>query len=538
VSDQMETSLPGGSVDKSLSQPPKRSKKKWVIIFLVVVLIVLAGWYFLKPDKKTANTKSEIEVQSQEQEGESDGTIAQEESDQFEPDEENNFPGKLKIQQAAVDKDNTITKTFGPVGDTMSIRAGNGTLYTLTVPPDALILPTAITMSPLKESPIAEYGEAVAGSGVFLDGSFSFIRPAFLTIQPNTSMPEIGKYKAVTWGRCNIGSRGFDPEVCAGSKKLPFYGGVEPGKVVVHADAKEELIVLNPTIPIGETNVWNAHVFRSGAYFADKIGKEKALVLTKQTYSESADIINKSEVLMHLLTLGGDLAPFKEQIDRFEKEKKDYPREVLKTAIIALAVNDKDTYTERIKDFKDPFEKNLSNFKASFLYYPRYAALLIQLEQKRKQVQNFFSKAVKAEEPLDGSWPSELPDFDETARNDTGGSDWEEDMKKRTCSMLRYQVSGATSSCDKKAEAIETLESLCPLDEADKAAIRQQINACANKCKTPEECEQHGDAAVRYEATDAIAAVGYRILAFIEQGMDCTAETKKTLENYGQNFCN
>jgi hypothetical protein len=490
-------------------QPPKPKSKKLLWIFLFFLLLIVAAaifWFFWS--YRTSNSGAK----------------------------EQGFSGELKKKVAKIDKSLSVTKTFSTAGDTMSVRSSDGTLYTLTVPPDALILPSTVTMSVLTESPVTNWDKPAAGYGVFLDGKFSFIRPAYITIQPNTQMPTLGKTKAVDWGRCNIASRGYDPEICAGNNKIPLRGGVEPGKVIVFVNSKDDEILLTPTIPT-KANVYNGFVFDPGAYFGYKINKKQAEQLADRMFAGSNDYINRAETLMHLWALGGDLTKYKDEIERFAREKKDYPREVLKGAIIAKVVKDDKAYNARVSDFKTVIERNLNNIKGAFLPIPRYFALLNQLSTPREKGSANSAIAVFAEDTGLGAWPDDLPWYDEDARQDTGGSSWAEDMKKRSDQMLRNLMGSKTAFCFDKFQAAESLEALGTLDAADRDAINSILSQCNKKCATLEECEKAADDAKRNGNSDALTEALYRMTAFLEQGTDCKALVKKDLSNYGQNFC-
>lgn len=401
-----------------VEEKPKKGKKRCCFILLVLILIFILGVvtysFFFK--------KSGVSVKSN---------------------------GELSIaQNPSLETDKAVTKVVGPGGGVLSTRASDGTLYTLRVPVNALILPTTVTMTPLKEVPFENYGKADAGKGVYIGDKTTFIRPAFLTVQPNTVKPEAtSESGTVKWNRCAVGSRGYDPEVCAGIRDIPFGVGVEPGKVVILGSKEYSKIVLNPTVPTGDSNAYNTSVWRQGYYMADKVDKEEIGILAKKTFEESYDYVNVTEVLMHLAALGGDLTPYEEEIARFERQKKDYPREVLKGAILAAIVGNEEAYSKRIESFGIAFKRNLANEKASFLPWPRYAALYRQLVANgSKKTSDGFHLIPVAHAELQDYNPSDnsdsdsqqdLPDYDgsgtDTSANDnplfgTGEPFWPIDL--------------------------------------------------------------------------------------------------------------
>lgn len=504
----------------------KPKKKKHCCLWIVIIILILIGvgaYLSLDRLKNIFDFKTATEKANQ---GSSE-----------EIDWNGEYSGPLAVKEAKIDKEKSVTKTFGQEGGTMSTQAADGTLYTLTVSPDSLILPAEVSMSPLMESPVVGFDKPAAGYGVYLSGGFKFIRPSYLTIQPNTKMPELGPNKAVTWGRCNIASRGYDPEICAGIKKIDFGGGIEPGKVVVHAiNGKEnKYILLASTIPV-QANAYNAQIFQSGAYFGDKIDKKMANELAMKTFLGGYEHANATEVLMHLLTLKGDLAPFKEKIDRLARGDGSYPRESVKAAIILLASDNKEGYDMRIEDFKKTIDKNFKNLRGSFIHWGRFIALLEQMGINDKSAFLSTNKAL-ADDGL-GDWPTDLPDYDENAKGDTGGSSWGKAFLDALNQLYRNILATKHYSCTERLMAAEALEQLGTIDAQDRAAMNSILSKCADQCKTLQECEQEGDAANKRGDQDAITAVNYRITAFLEQGSDCTSQTKKNLENYGQNFCN
>jgi len=304
-------------------------------------------------------------------------------------------------------------------------------------------------------------------------------------------------------------------------------------------ETDHKLILTSPTVPTGEANIYNAELYRPGAYFGTKIDKNTASKLADKTFSDDFDYINAAEALMHLLTLGGDITPYKDRIAKFEKGESSYPREILKGAILAKAVDDKTTYDARVEDLKNTVDKNITRARGSFFQMTRYTALLKQLQIKREgaTTASLLLDNAKADNGL-GDWPDTLPDYDEGARNDTGGSSWGQDLLNALNQRYRDILGSSIFSCSEKAWASESLEMLGTIDAADQAAINTILGKCADQCKTLEECERQSDIATKNGNKDAATAAIYRMTAFLEKSTDCTSQTKKTLETYGQNFCN
>lgn len=573
VQNQPQTQTPVQQPDQTATPQPqvpkKKKSKKKILLLLLFLIIVAAGiliwWFFFN---KT--------VQKPEQSG---------------------FKGELSIiDNPELEKDKEVSKMVGPAGDVLTTRASDGTLYTLTVPPESMTVPLTITMTPLKEVPFSNYSQTDAGKGVWIGEKVTFNRPAYLTIQPNTEEPKKDSpSKAVNWGRCAVGSRGYDPEICAGIRKLPYGVGVAPGKVVLLGSKEFSTIVLNPTVPTGIKNDYNTMVWRSGYYLADKINKIEADQLVKKTYSKSYDTVNESEVLMQLAALGGDVNAYKDEIKKFERAKKDYPREVLKQAIVAKIAKEDTAYSKRIEDFKTIFEKNASKGRGAFLPLPRYTALARQIKaQSKKTSSNDSGKnneliAIANAQELpdydpssgnqeesnpgddlpwydsgkeetgdnlpwyegdnvwpdseedssdynpDETFPNDLPDYVEDPADKTSDDAGKEidDGSKATAQHLRDIIGTSIYSCTEKVEAAEALLLMGAATASDIQSIQSILNKCANKCTTFEECEKINDAAGKYGASDASAAALYRIKIFLEKGGDCKDAVHKDLSTYG-----
>lgn len=299
------------------------------------------------------------------------------------------FKGVIAPRTALdLDTEREVSKTITAAGGVLTTQGADGTLYSLTVPPESVILPTQVTLTPLKSPAIENYKKASSGTGVYVGptgkSGMTFIRPAFLIIKPGGSKPAVTRAGTAVWGRCNIGSRGFDPEICASDRGLPFNLGVEPGKVVVfskpsNGERPAELL-LTPTIPIGEEETFVAQISETGSYLGDRLNKKQLASFLTPTFDGPSDYINKTELVMHYAALGGDLEPLREEIVRMGNDKRDYPREVLKSGIVAVAIGETAAADKRIAAATSTLEKNLNRTRGSFLPWPRYFAFLKQIE--------------------------------------------------------------------------------------------------------------------------------------------------------------
>jgi hypothetical protein len=545
-------------VTDNLQGPPPPTKKKrsclWLIILIILLLLGGAYYWYSK------NGLPVIEKENPAETG---------------------FSGELKAVDPEVDADRKISKTLTSAGGVMQVEAADGTLYTLTVPEEALILPSTVEMTPLSKSPIENYGTPTTGFGVSLSGKFDFIRPAYLTIQPKTKKP--AEKPAANY--CSVGSRIYNPELCAGMAGIPFVAGIAPGQVVAYSSKTNDQVLLTPTIFTGMKNTWNAMLWQPGSYFADTINKSKADSLTKITLVNSSDYVNRSEVLTHLLALGGDLTPYKDEIARFAREKKDYPREVLKGAIIGLAVDNQEVFRERSQDFYDLYVNKFKDLRSSFIPWPRYAATYRQLlamnrpEYKNKKSafwQISRALAIQDWEDLpegssDSDYADSLPNYDGDNGVDYGDdsnstswddiinsllpptSDGKDDLQDWSNVEQNDQLgrdtddvieAGARATLDKssataceKAQAIQTLITLNRVKSSELERFKQIVLDCANKCVTLEQCEGMGDIGDRWGSPEIINAANTQILVLLQQASDCDLAKKKGLSDYGNNAC-
>jgi len=550
---------------------PQKSKKGLIIAIAILVLLIVlgVGGYLLFKKisgslKFVASTSSPVSSLDGE------------------------FTASLKPIKAEVDSDasRAVTKTVSSAGAVLQTQGADGTLYTLTVPVDATILPSKVTMTPLTNVPVNGYKSKVVG-GVALTGSFDFIRPAYLTIQPNQKKPE-GK---LGFNYCAPGSRGFSPEVCAGMAGIPFTFGVAPGKVVAFASqsGKEDAqVFLEPTIYTGMKDTYTAQLLYPGAYFADNATKEDVEKFAQTTFSLGADFTNKTEVLMHLAALGGKLDPYKSEIERFERDKTDYPREVLKSAILLRAIGNKDAAQKRTDDYYNTISKRSKNIRSSYTPIIRNAGTIRQVnvsaakqhrfvaakansniayaaDSVRIAIQDYVPGTNGGEENYD--WP--IPDYEGDNGTDYGDgwtprtwqeiwnelcppgtppdlTDWSDieaeaaaqkkadDELEKNC---RDEINKENNTSCEKAQAIRTIIALGRMKGTDYESFSKIVNDCAKKCTTMEECEDMGDMGDKWGNGGISNDARSRISDLLKSNTDCDLAHKEGLADYGKNSC-
>ncbi|MCX6809776.1 MAG: hypothetical protein NTZ65_03470 [Candidatus Berkelbacteria bacterium] len=561
---------------KTITQKPKKDgKKKTGLIIVIVVLLLLillgVGGFYLY--RKIANVFK--------------GSINTSQSN--ESVEEGEYKASLKPIKAQTDTDKarSVTKTVSSAGAVLQTQGADGTLYTLNVPVDAIILPSEVTMTPLTNVPVSGYKDKVVG-GVVLTGGFDFIRPTYLSIQPNRTKPE----KKPAFSYCVVGSRGFDPEVCAGAAGIPFTSGVAPGKIVAFASqsGKEDAqAFLEPTIYTGIKDTYTAQVLYPGAYFADNANKADVEKFAQTTFALGADFTNKTEVLMHLVALGGKIDPYKAEIKRFERQKTDYPREVLKSAILARAIGNKEIATKRIDDYYNTISKRSKNIRSSFVPVIRYAGVIRQVNssaaKKHRFAQSGKSNIAYAAEPVklalddfvptgnggDENYDSPLPNFEGDNGVDYGDGqpprtwqdiwnelappgttppelqDWldavadaaaqkkADDELEKNC---RDEINSKNTTACEKAQAIRTVVALGRMKGSDYNSFSGIINSCAKECATMEECENMGDLGDKWGNSTISNNAANSIQEFLlKNSQECDLAHKKGLADFGNNTC-
>ncbi len=553
------------TITQKQKKPGKRSKKGLVIAIILILILILLGLGGLYLYKKIAKA-FKINIG------------ASESSESVESGEYTASLKPIKAQTDA-DKSRSVTKTISSAGTVLQTQGADGTLYTLTVPVGSIILPSELTMTPLTNVPVSGYKDKVVG-GVVLSGSFDFIRPTYLSIQPNRQKPE----KKPAFSYCVVGSRGFDPEVCAGLAGVPLTFGVAPGKIVAFSSQSGEedaQAFLEPTIYTGMKDTYTAQVLYPGAYFADNASKLDVDKFAQTTFALGADFTNKTEVLMHLASLGGNLGPYKAEIKRFERGKKDYPREVLKSAMLALAIGDKEIAKIRTDDYYTAISKKSDNIRSSFIPIIRYAGLIRQVNSSANKKHRFAKSDPNVAYAIDDFVPSgnggdenydwPLPNYEGDNGVDYGDGtpprswqdiwnelfppssnppdlrDWSDaeaeaaaqkkadDELEKNC---RDELNAKYITACEKAQAIRTIIALGRMKGTDYDSFSGIINECSKNCTTMEECEDMGDLGDKWGNGTIRDNAANSIQEFLlKSKQECDLAHKKGLADYGNNSC-
>ncbi len=338
---------------------PKKHKKKWLLLVLLLLLLLLAGggvYYWLHRDNKQQSSKNSTET---------------------------GFAGELKATAPKIDEDYKVTRSIGTNGGIIMAQSRSGTLYTLVIPADAMLVPKTITLAPLSSSSITNY-DSDSDPGVWIgpDGTGGlFNRSAYLIIQHNTKKPTTGSFGQ--YGPCNTSSRFFDPQWCAANNKTAFGYGVEANKVVTVSRYDLKSVTAAPTIPTGK-DMYVASTTHGGSFASAKINGTKAVQLAQATFGKrsGADDEHKAEALAHVAAFNKDLSQFSDEIDWFTKAKRDYPRDLLKEAIVANQAGKGNIAQNRVDQFVYIMNRNIENYSTSFLPTVDYEALRVQLDHE------------------------------------------------------------------------------------------------------------------------------------------------------------
>lgn len=520
----------------NLNAPPKKKRGKIITILILIIILLLTAivfWWFFR-DK--------------------------------------GFSGELSpASDVKAEQENGIAAIISSAGGVLTTQGADGTVYSLTVPPDAVILPTLVTLVPVKDMPIENYGSSKVGSGVYVgpkrDEGMTFIRPAYLSIQPNMQKLSLEQLGQTKWGRCNIGSLGFEPEICAGEKGLPFGLGIEPGKVVVYSKSnnnkKLDNVYLSPTIPIGEENTFITPIWSTGAYTADRINKKQLESFFAPTFHGASDYVNKVELLSHWSALGGDLTPYKSEIESMSRDKKDYPRMVLETAIVASAANDKKSTQKRLDDLKVTIERNINRARGSFMEIPYYVGFLKQIDVSQEKISSSFPKNIaqdlnninppgllesaiaKAKETFEdkNSWAEEATDALESimiARSSSGSA-----SIGTTQSALTSPKDNPDGGTNGDQQGDKKPVPISPTGDPDRDKICvEKVKYCENledvlpKCKTMKCCNQAFNYSLLCGCSTALGASQKCSQDLDKKMEDCRGLLiKKDLKTFGQNQC-
>lgn len=91
-----------------------------------------------------------------------------------------------------LDTGRTVKKTIGSAGGTMTVTNAKGTVFTLTIPADALPSDADIQMTPLSSIGGLPFSGGLVGAVDLKPDGLRFFKPAILSIQPVT-MPPLGE---------------------------------------------------------------------------------------------------------------------------------------------------------------------------------------------------------------------------------------------------------------------------------------------------------------------------------------------------------
>lgn len=147
----------------------------------------------------------------------------------------NGLPAPNPIMVAArPDAGRAATASIGAAGGTVTATGADGTRYTLTVPPDALVHTEAITLTPAADidgMPFAATGVRAVSIG---PEGLQFIEPATLTITPLTAPPEGSRQVGLAYegAGAEFYLRGVD---AAGAELQQAGGGVSQSVVAARS---------------------------------------------------------------------------------------------------------------------------------------------------------------------------------------------------------------------------------------------------------------------------------------------------------------
>lgn len=94
--------------------------------------------------------------------------------------------------QPVLSEDDAYDAIIGREGGTMIAEGPDLTVYTLTIPPNALVEPIEITMTPLKSMHGLPFARGLAAGVDLAPNGTSFLQPARLSIRPRGALPDAG----------------------------------------------------------------------------------------------------------------------------------------------------------------------------------------------------------------------------------------------------------------------------------------------------------------------------------------------------------
>lgn len=461
-----EPASPKDSSDKSgqASQggEPKPKKKhtflKILLLLLLLILLTVGGFFLYRylVGGKTQETQNT----------------------------EERFAGELSPRDPKVDESKKVTKAIGPAGGVLQLETEDA-LYTLTIPPETIILPKNVSLAPLTEVPFSGYERNDFGNGVFVGPDDNFLnKTAFLTIEKNGKKPE----KEPGWDRCEIGSRGYSPEICAGENNFPFNYGVEAGKVSLFSN-KERGLMFMQTIPSGEDSVASSRIIRGGAFLFDKLNKTETSQLAGEASENGKDLSTTVEPFAHLLSYGADLNPHKEKIHDLRRSKSSYPRALMETSMVAQAVGEKDVAKGKYEEFIKEYDQNFNFIRSAYLPWPEYHSTYHQISLMVEEKQTFLPKA-HARRSRGNVGRNNAANAAAQAIINYGNADWHR-LRKEEIERARGTLDDKRLSACEKLDAMEMLLVITMgASEADKAKMRDLIKEAVKCCSTKEQCQQ------------------------------------------------
>lgn len=473
---------------KEQQKPKKKHRLLKSIILLFVILLLALGGYFLYKNLFGVTKKESVKQVG--------------------------FAQLPTVREAKADTTKTVTKAMGPAGGVLQVENGDF-LYTLTVPPEALILPAQISLTPLTEAPFSGYEREDLGLGVLVGPDSNFLnQTAFLTVQK-------GVKKSTTeaeWDRCSIGSRGYDPEICAGEEEFPFNYGVDPGKVGLLANGERGLSFM-PTIITGEENTVSFRIWSGGAYLMDRLNNAELSQIAGVGVENNSNMASEVEPMAQIMATGQSLEPYRDRIKDLKRSKSSYPRSIMEAAYLASAIGENDVANEKVEEFLKEYEQNFNFIRSAYLPWPSYFSTYHQLEilygVNTGEV-SFIPKAYagKNKGTIKPNKPYSKPLNDMYWQGFLA-------LRKDIIAKERETFEKENLSACEKIPAIEALLATLAATDADKEKMRAILKEAAKCCSGKEECQSVAKLARKLNDEETAFAAEQRM-------KDLEAKNKKT----------